>query len=119
MSGITNRKRLKNSCDLWSRSSLRQKEQRGALGNLISILPVEIPLETGDLIERFKHVHQKTAVMKSAKLAEGLLTLGAMFSLMPAPLQSALGAIAELPFPPFNMVATNVPGPQIPLYMNG
>ena len=99
--------------------SLRQKEQRGALGNIISILPVEIPLDIEDLTERFRFVNKKTGVMKSAKLAEGLLTLGALFSLMPAPMQSLFGAVADLPFPPFNMVATNVPGPQIPLYMCG
>lgn len=99
--------------------SLRQKEQRGALGNLISILPVEVPLDIADLAERFKFINKKTGVMKSAKLAEGLLTLGAVFSLMPAPMQSLFGALAELPFAPFNMVATNVPGPQIPLYMCG
>lgn len=99
--------------------SLRQKEQRGALGNIISILPVEIPLDIADLTERFRRVNKKTGVMKSAKLAEGLLTLGAIFSMMPAPMQSLFGAVADLPFPPFNMVATNVPGPQIPLYMCG
>lgn len=99
--------------------SLRQKEQRGALGNMISILPVEIPLDIEDLAERFKFINKKTGVMKSAKLAEGLLTLGAFFSLMPAPMQSLFGSLAELPFAPFNMVATNVPGPQIPLYMCG
>ena len=99
--------------------SLRQKEQRGALGNIISILPVEIPLDIEDLTERFKFVNQKTGVMKSAKLAESLLTLGALFSMIPASVQSAFGAIANLPFAPFNMVATNVPGPQIPLYMCG
>jgi diacylglycerol O-acyltransferase / wax synthase len=99
--------------------SLRQKEQRGSLGNLISILPVEIPLDISDLTARFRHVNQKTAVMKSAHLAEGLLTLGAMYSVLPATIQAAVGKIADLPFPPFNMVATNVPGPQIPLYMCG
>jgi len=99
--------------------SLRQKEKRGSLGNLISIIPVEIPLDIDDLTKRFEHVHEKTAVMKETKLAESFLTLGAMYSITPAPIQSALGAIAELPFPPFNMVATNVPGPQIPLYLVG
>ncbi|MEP6902458.1 MAG: wax ester/triacylglycerol synthase family O-acyltransferase, partial [Actinomycetota bacterium] len=99
--------------------SLRQKEQRGALGNMISILPVEIPLETEDLPTRFKYVHQKTNLMKTARLAEGLLTLGALYTMMPAPLQSMIGALAELPFPPFNMVATNVPGPQVPIYLAG
>jgi WS/DGAT/MGAT family acyltransferase len=99
--------------------SLRQKEQRGALGNIISILPVEIPLDIEDLPARFQSVHQKTNLMKTARLAEGLLTLGSFYTLMPAPLQSLIGAIAELPFPPFNMVATNVPGPQVPIYLAG
>jgi diacylglycerol O-acyltransferase len=97
--------------------SLRQKEQRGALGNIISILPVEIPLDIADLPSRFKFVNKRTNVMKSARLAEGLLTLGGLYMLMPAPLQSLIGALAELPFPPFNMVATNVPGPQVPIYL--
>lgn len=99
--------------------SLRQKEQRGALGNLISILPVEIPLDIKDFPNRFKYVNQKTAVMKEAKLAEGLMMFGALYGMIPAPLQSVLGQIADLPFPPFNMVATNVPGPQVPLYLAG
>ncbi|MEZ5424668.1 MAG: wax ester/triacylglycerol synthase family O-acyltransferase [Pyrinomonadaceae bacterium] len=99
--------------------SLRQKEQRGALGNLISILPVEIPLDLPDLVHRFKYVNKKTAVMKEARLAEGLGMVGALYGMMPAPLQSVIGAIANTPAPPFNMVATNVPGPQIPLYLVG
>ena len=99
--------------------SLRQKDQRGALGNLISILPVEIPLETESLPHRFGYVHQTTALMKEAKLAEGLMMFGALYGMIPAPLQSILGQIADLPFPPFNMVATNVPGPQVPLYLAG
>jgi diacylglycerol O-acyltransferase len=99
--------------------SLRQKEQRGALGNLISILPVEIPLDIKTLPERFRHVHEKTAMMKEAKMAEGLMLFGAIYGMMPAPLQSILGQIADLPFAPFNMVATNVPGPQVPLYLAG
>ncbi|MBS1793543.1 MAG: wax ester/triacylglycerol synthase family O-acyltransferase [Acidobacteria bacterium] len=99
--------------------SLRQKEQRGALGNMISILPVEIPLDLADLPARFRFVHKRTDVMKTARLAEGLLTLGALYTMMPAPMQSMVAALADLPFPPFNMVATNVPGPQVPIYLAG
>ncbi len=99
--------------------SLRQKEQRGALGNIISVLPVEIPLDVADLPTRFKLVNQKTNLMKTARLAEGLLTVGSIYMLMPAPLQSLIGKLADLPFPPFNMVATNVPGPQVPIYLAG
>ncbi|MBK7708480.1 MAG: wax ester/triacylglycerol synthase family O-acyltransferase [Acidobacteria bacterium] len=99
--------------------SLRQKDQRGALGNLISFVPIEIPLDIDDLKARFDEVNRKTGLMKEAHLAEGFGVVGAMYSLLPAPIQSILGAVADLPFPPFNMVATNVPGPQIPLYLAG
>ncbi|HEY8561196.1 MAG TPA: wax ester/triacylglycerol synthase family O-acyltransferase [Pyrinomonadaceae bacterium] len=99
--------------------SLRQKEQRGALGNLISILPIEIPLDFKDLPARFSYVHQRTDLMKTARLAEGLLTLGALYTMMPAPMQSLVGALADLPFAPFNLIATNVPGPQVPIYLAG
>ena len=99
--------------------SLRQKEKRGSLGNLISILPVEIPLDIKDLGKRFSYINKKTGVMKSTKLAESFLTIGAMYSMIPAPIQSAIGQLADTPVPPFNMVATNVPGPQIPLYLVG
>ena len=99
--------------------SLRQKEQRGALGNIISILPVEIPLDLPDLPARFQYVHQRTGLMKTARLAEGLLTLGSLYTMMPAPMQSLVGALADLPFAPFNMIATNVPGPQVPFYLAG
>ncbi|HUF05702.1 MAG TPA: wax ester/triacylglycerol synthase family O-acyltransferase [Aridibacter sp.] len=99
--------------------SLRQKEQRGSLGNLISILPVEIPLEFPDLVSRFEYVNEKTALMKETRLAESILTIGAAYSLLPAPMQSVIGTLADAPVPPFNLVATNVPGPQIPLYLVG
>lgn len=99
--------------------SLRQKDQRGALGNMISFVPIEIPLDIDDLRERFNEVNRKTVLMKEARLAEGFGVVGAMYSLLPAPIQSILGAVADLPFPPFNMVATNVPGPQIPLFLAG
>lgn len=100
-------------------ASLRQKNQRGAMGNLISILPVEIPLDIKDLQKRFDYVNKKMGLMKETKLAESLLMLGAMYSVMPAPLQSVIGQLVDAPVPPFNMVATNVPGPQIPLYLVG
>ena len=99
--------------------SLRQKEQRGALGNLISILPVEIPLDIKNPIKLFAAVNQKTGLMKATQMASGLGMFGALYGMMPAPVQSAIGAIINAPFPVFNTVATNVPGPQVPIYMVG
>jgi diacylglycerol O-acyltransferase len=99
--------------------SMRQEEKRGALGNLVSLLPVEIPLDLKDPLERFRYVNQKTVAMKAAHVAEGINALSALMGILPAPVQSLLGAISSTPVPAFNMVSTNVPGPQVPLYATG
>ncbi len=102
--------------------SLRQQDQHGALGNMVSLLPVEIPLDLKDPIERFRYVNQKTMAMKSGRVAEGLNLFSALMGILPAPLQALMGALstANMPVPPaVNMISTNVPGPQVPLYAMG
>jgi diacylglycerol O-acyltransferase / wax synthase len=99
--------------------SLRQEEQRGALGNLVSLLPVEIPLDLGEPLERFRYVNRKTAALKGARVAEGLNLFSALMGILPAPVQALVGALANTPLPAFNLVSTNVPGPQVPLYATG
>ena len=99
--------------------SLRREEQRGTLGNLVSLLPLEIPLDIRDPIARFQHVNSKTQAMKRSRAAESLNMLVALAGILPASVQAAVGATATFPFPPVNMVATNVPGPQMPLYAMG
>jgi diacylglycerol O-acyltransferase / wax synthase len=96
--------------------SLRREEQRGALGNLVSMLPLEIPLDLSDPLARFQHINRKTAAMKTARAAESLNMLTALIGILPASVQAMLGAMATFPLPPVNMVSTNVPGPQVPLY---
>jgi diacylglycerol O-acyltransferase / wax synthase len=99
--------------------SLRQDEQRGALGNLVSLLPVEIPLDLRDPVERFRYINQKTGTLKGGRVAEGLNLFSALMGILPAPVQALAGALSTAPFPAFNMVSTNVPGPQVPLYTMG
>ncbi|HQR31513.1 MAG TPA: wax ester/triacylglycerol synthase family O-acyltransferase [Blastocatellia bacterium] len=102
--------------------SLRQEDQHGALGNLVSLLPVEIPLDLKDPIARFRYVNQKTMAMKSGRVAEGLNLFSALMGILPAPMQALMGALstANIPVPPaVNMISTNVPGPQVPLYAMG
>ena len=101
--------------------SMRQEEQRTALGNVVSLLPVEIPLDLKDPIARFKYINQKTSAMKGGRVAEGLNLGSALLGILPAPVQALLGALApsNLPLPVYNIVSTNVPGPQVPLYAMG
>ncbi len=101
--------------------SLRQEDKRGALGNLVSLLPVEIPLDLKNPVERFRFINQKTSSMKAGRVAESLNLFSALMGVLPAPLQSLVGALstANLPTPPFNMISTNLPGPQVPMYAMG
>jgi WS/DGAT/MGAT family acyltransferase len=99
--------------------SLRQEDQRGALGNLVSLLPVEIPLGQRDPLQRFRYINEKTAKMKGGKVAEGLNLFSALMGILPPPVHALAGALASTPIPAFNMVSTNVPGPQVPLYAMG
>jgi len=99
--------------------SLRQAEQHGALGNLVSILPVEIPLDLPDPAERFRLINRTTAALKGGRVAEGVSLFSALMGVLPAPVQALAGALASMPMPAVNMVSTNVPGPQVPLYTLG
>jgi len=99
--------------------SMRREEQRGALGNLVSVLPVELPLDIEDPLERMRFVTKKTGEMKTARVAEGINLFSALLGTVPASMQALLGSLASSPVPVFNTVCTNVPGPQIPLYVTG
>ncbi|QQS44739.1 MAG: wax ester/triacylglycerol synthase family O-acyltransferase [Acidobacteriota bacterium] len=101
--------------------SLRQEDQRGALGNLVSLLPIEIPLDLADPIERFRFINRNTSTMKSGRIAEGLNIFSALLGMLPASVQTFVGSLAtaNLPIPPVNIISTNVPGPQVPLYARG
>lgn len=99
--------------------SMRQEGQRGALGNLVSVMPTEIPMDIKDPLERYKFVSSKTGELKSTRVAEGLNVFSSLLGMVPASIQASLGLVANSVMPVFNIVATNVPGPQIPLYSMG
>jgi diacylglycerol O-acyltransferase len=99
--------------------SMRREDQRGTLGNLISLMPLEIPLDIRDPLARFQQINRRTLAVKSARAPESFNMLVALVGILPASVQAAIGAMATFPLPPVNMVATNVPGPQVPLYVMG
>ena len=99
--------------------SMRREDQRGALGNLVSVLPVEIPLDLPDPLIRYSFLTNKTGSLKEAHVAENINLFTALMGTVPASLQAVMGSLATTPVPPFNIISTNVPGPQIPLYVLG
>jgi len=94
----------------------------GGFGNRISLMPVTLPLGIRDPIKRIRHIHELTQAMKGARAPELFRMSLAWLGLLPPPVQAFLagntGWLNTL-IPLFHMVCTNVPGPQIPLYVCG
>jgi WS/DGAT/MGAT family acyltransferase len=91
-----------------------------SVGNKISLVPTNLPLDIADPVKLFEAIRQKTEALKRAHVAEIISVVGRCLGATPPMLQMALGLLGNrLPLPPFNMVFTNIPGPQQPLYLLG
>lgn len=101
--------------------NVRREDQRSDLGNQVSALMVNVPLDIDDAGERLKAITRRTETLKNARLADLLRVFSTVAGAAPAPLQAMVEALPFVTFgaPIFNMVSTNVPGPMIPLYACG
>ena len=100
--------------------NLRGTNSTKEMGNRISLVPVTIPLDIRDPKKLLAAVHRRTEFLKGAHAAELVSLAGGLIGILPSPMQAFAGPlISQLPITPFNMVCTNVPGPQYPLYMLG
>jgi WS/DGAT/MGAT family acyltransferase len=98
--------------------SVRSESQRGRLGNRVSAWIIPLPLEETDPRARLDALAARTAELKEQRSAVGAELLTQVAEWTPSTLLS-LGARNATRLLPFNLVVTNVPGPQIPLYMLG
>jgi diacylglycerol O-acyltransferase len=100
--------------------NLRGSESAGELGNRISLVPVTVPLDIRNPRKLLAAVHRRTEFLKRSHAAELVSLAGGLIGMFPTSAQALAGhIISRLPFTPFNMVCTNVPGPQEPLYLLG
>ncbi|MBN9391421.1 MAG: wax ester/triacylglycerol synthase family O-acyltransferase [Chloroflexi bacterium] len=97
----------------------RQTEDTGTLGNKLSALPVEVPLALHNCLERYHYIVKETGEMKRARVADQFSLVLNAVGIIPPPLQALVGSLMYTTVPLVNMVCTNVPGPQFPLYMLG
>jgi WS/DGAT/MGAT family acyltransferase len=98
--------------------SIRADEERGALGNRVAAMYAPLPIYAADPVERFRIVHEAMGGLKESGQAVGaeVLTRLAGFA-APTILDQAARLQTRQRF--FNVVVTNVPGPQFPLYLQG
>jgi WS/DGAT/MGAT family acyltransferase len=89
-----------------------------AMGNHVSAWIVPLPLDEPDALTRLEHIRETTTRLKKSKGALGADLLSAATEWTGTTLLS-LGARLQDIARPHNMIVTNVPGPQIPLYILG
>jgi diacylglycerol O-acyltransferase / wax synthase len=100
--------------------NLRGNGSAVELGNRISLVPVTIPLDIRQPRKLLAAVHKRTEFLKGVHAAELVSLAGGLIGMFPTSMQGMTGPlISQLPITPFNMVCTNVPGPQFPLYLLG
>jgi len=98
--------------------SIRAELERGALGNRVTAMMAPLPVGVTDPYERLAIVSAAMDEIKSSGQAVGAQALTELAGFAPATIMDqAARLVARQRF--FNLVVTNVPGPQIPLYVLG
>ena len=98
--------------------SVRTKDQHGALGNQVTTMMAPLPVWCEDPAERLQIVRQSMGDLKQSKQAMGATLLTQLADFAPP---TIAGQAARLQSRQrfFNLVVTNIPGPQFPLYLMG
>jgi WS/DGAT/MGAT family acyltransferase len=98
--------------------SVRTKEEQGTLGNRLTVMRGPLPVYIRDPVARLRFVRQAMDGLKESKQAVGAATLAAVNNLAPP---TILAQASRLNFSTrlFNLIVTNIPGPQLPLYVLG
>ena len=98
--------------------SVRDAEEAGALGNRISAMMAPLPVWCEDPVERLRLMSERMGDLKSSRQAVGAEILTRVTDFTPPTIASQAARLQPAQrF--FNLVVTNVPGPQLPLYVLG
>lgn len=98
--------------------SVRTIDEHHQLGNRLTAMRGPLPVYIDDPVARLHHVREAMDGLKESKQAVGAATLAAVESLAPP---AVLAQASRLSFSTrlFNLIVTNIPGPQVPLYVLG
>jgi WS/DGAT/MGAT family acyltransferase len=105
--------------------SVRTTDQAGTYGNRILLLGAKLFTNIADPVERLRETHQELRVMKERHRAMPAELLADVNHFVPPALFSRAAratfglATSSIGRPQWNLVISNVPGPQFPLYMAG
>jgi WS/DGAT/MGAT family acyltransferase len=98
--------------------SIRTADEQGQLGNRLAAMRGPLPVYIDDPVARLDAVRDAMNGLKESKQAVGAEVLASVQSFAPP---TILAQASRLNFSTrlFNMIVTNVPGPQLPLYVCG
>ena len=98
--------------------SIRAQDERGQLGNRLAVMRAPLPVYIADPVRRLQAVTAAMRGLKQSKQALGAEVITRFNDFAPPTL---LAQAARINFSTrlFNLVVTNVPGPQMPLYVLG
>ncbi len=98
--------------------SVRSGDDRNGTGNQLVVMRGPLPVYVEDPVERLGVVREAMDDLKESKQAVGAEVLTSMQEFAPP---TVLAQASRLTFSTrlFNMLVTNVPGPQFPLYVQG
>ena len=98
--------------------SVRTEEQQGALGNQVAAMMAPLPVWCEDPVERLGLLSAAMGDLKGSGQAVGAQILTQISDFAP-PTIAAQAARLQARQRFFNLVVTNIPGPQFPLYLLG
>ena len=98
--------------------SIRGADERGHMGNRLAAMRGPLPVYVEDPVARLRVVRQAMDGLKESKQAVGAEVLAGVQNLAPP---TILAQASRINFSTrlFNLLVTNVPGPQFPLYALG
>jgi diacylglycerol O-acyltransferase len=98
--------------------SIRREDERGELGNRISTIMVRLPLSEPDPRKRLEQLRDETKRLKESDNARAASLIIEATGWAPPTINRLLSSAMARPLI-FNLVISNVPGPQQPLYLLG
>ena len=98
--------------------SIRGEDERGNLGNRIAAMRGPLPVYVEDPVRRLRVVSEQMEGLKRSKQALGAEVISRFNDFAP-PTLLAQASRVNFSTRLFNLIVTNVPGPQIPLYVLG
>ncbi|HJZ37905.1 MAG TPA: wax ester/triacylglycerol synthase family O-acyltransferase [Solirubrobacterales bacterium] len=98
--------------------SIRAEDEHGNLGNRLTAMRGPLPVYIEDPVRRLQVISEEMAGLKESKQALGAEMISRFNDFAPPTLLAQAGRL-NFSTRLFNLLVTNVPGPQIPLYVLG